>query len=155
MYAGMVEGEVQKKETHTLLFTCKKPSWGLGESASVVDESSLISNTKYEAMGEGMSSCATKPKACANCSCGRAELEAKMGTEEAKAALEKGTQRSACGSCYLGDAYRCAGCPYKGQPAFKPGEKIQLDVDMSNTLTDLIDGSESVATTGGKVMLQV
>lgn len=73
-------------------------------------------------------SCITKPRACANCSCGRKELESQIGAEAAKSALEEGKVKSSCGSCYLGDAFRCESCPYKGQPAFKPGEKVQLDI---------------------------
>lgn len=64
--------------------------------------------------------CVTKPKPCKNCSCGRAEKEAN-GSNSANNA-----NSSSCGRCYLGDAFRCAGCPYKGMPAFEPGDKIDF-----------------------------
>ena len=31
--------------------------------------------------------------------------------------------------CSLGDAFRCAGCPYRGLPAFELGKKIELGSD--------------------------
>lgn len=41
-----------------------------------------------------------------------------MTEEDLKAALEKGDIKSSCGNCYLGDAFRCASCPYKGKSTF-------------------------------------
>jgi len=92
-----------------------------------------------------------RKKACKGCSCGLAELEAEE-LSESKVVLLNGAESggaveveqnekdrliaaaraapkatSSCGSCYLGDAFRCSSCPYLGLPAFRPGEKVEID----------------------------
>jgi len=74
-----------------------------------------------------------KRKACANCSCGLAEELEKEEINKIRANTQNA--KSACGSCHLGDAFRCASCPYAGLPAFKPGEQVVLD--NSDDLADL------------------
>jgi len=115
------------------------------EANDLIDEDDvLVDDIQLPAMeiDEAMDS-AVKPKrkACKNCSCGRKEMEeaeekatANQSTADNKPAPPGANltedqienPQSACGNCSLGDAFRCASCPYKGMPRFKLGEKIEL-----------------------------
>uniref|UniRef100_A0A8C9GRL6 Anamorsin n=1 Tax=Piliocolobus tephrosceles TaxID=591936 RepID=A0A8C9GRL6_9PRIM len=71
-------------------------------------------------------------RVCDNCTCGRKEkqnsLEKKiLNDNEVEYVTENVT--SSCGNCYLGDAFRCSSCPYKGLPAFQPGENVKLNLN--------------------------
>lgn len=103
------------------------------ESEDLIDEDSLLDESdrtiKPKTTADDCEVGKTGKKACKNCTCGRADTEA--GEEAPKPRLTKEMLEnpgvgSSCGSCSLGDAYRCAGCPYRGLPAFKVGEKITL-----------------------------
>lgn len=122
--------------------TAQKPSFEIGSSVAInfgkqksnvwklddaveedlVDENELLDETdivKPDASNLRVCSTTGKRKACKDCSCGLAEeLSGKVKQET--------TVKSSCGNCYLGDAFRCASCPYLGMPAFKPGEKVIL-----------------------------
>lgn len=101
---------------------------GEEDDEEMIDDNELLDDEDLKKPDpESLRVCGTtgKRKACANCSCGLAEeIES-----EALKQIKDNTQnaKSSCGSCYLGDAFRCAACPYLGMPAFKPGEKVLLD----------------------------
>ncbi|KAL1210727.1 Anamorsin-like protein [Cardamine amara subsp. amara] len=122
----------------------KKPSWKIGSSFALkkpakvplkvnldddfdlIDEDSLLTEEDLKKPQLPVASgCETTKKACKNCVCGRAEIEekaVKLGLTEDQ--IEN--PQSSCGSCGLGDAFRCGTCPYKGLPPFKLGEKVSL-----------------------------
>ncbi|CCH58726.1 hypothetical protein TBLA_0A09410 [Henningerozyma blattae CBS 6284] len=84
-----------------------------------------------------------RKKACKDCSCGLKEEE-EAEIDGVRAAQDRvvvqftpaelteidftieGKKVGGCGSCTLGDAFRCDGCPYLGLPAFTPGQAINL-----------------------------
>jgi hypothetical protein len=100
------------------------------------------------------SDCMTKAKACDNCSCGRKEVE-EAAEGPSKSDLETGNVQSSCGKCYLGDAFRCATCPYAGTPAFLPGDEVKL-VEGNQTGVPVEAESAAVTTThSNKVMLDI
>uniref|UniRef100_A0A1B0CE17 Anamorsin homolog n=1 Tax=Lutzomyia longipalpis TaxID=7200 RepID=A0A1B0CE17_LUTLO len=117
-----------------LSFAQKKPQaavWKLDDDEDddeVINEDDLLDESDKKKPDEAsLRVCGTtgKRKACKDCTCGLAEELSGQQKDNAAAAAPK----SSCGSCYLGDAFRCASCPYLGMPAFKPGEKIQIATD--------------------------
>ena len=124
-------------------------AWRLGgddlAEDDLVDEDGLLEN---EAMKVEVASTSVNDdcelgagggrKACKDCSCGRAEEETLSSGSQSRSRFAatpsgfRGTSQpggpSQCGSCYLGDAFRCSTCPFLGKPAFKPRDVVRLDL---------------------------
>mmetsp|Transcript_17246 Transcript_17246/g.41914 ORF Transcript_17246/g.41914 Transcript_17246/m.41914 type:complete len:274 (+) Transcript_17246:114-935(+) len=113
---------------------------GGGDDDEMIDEDDLLNSDLLApppAMNEiatasaGDDDCAGR-KPCDNCTCGRAE-EADAAAGSDKMMQKKNAPSSSCGKCHLGDAFRCASCPYLGKPAFKAGEEhvvLQMTDDL-------------------------
>ncbi|KAK4191503.1 putative Anamorsin [Podospora australis] len=114
----------------------------------LVDEDTLLTEADMRRPIQQPPECAPQPgkkrRACKDCTCGLAErLQAEDKARREKAESARNTLKlksedlseldftvkgktGSCNGCYLGDAFRCEGCPYIGLPAFKPGEEVTI-----------------------------
>jgi hypothetical protein len=105
---------------------------GLIDEGGLLDDDTMLAPPPAmtaAAAAAGGDDCAGRT-ACDNCTCGRADQE---DSAAASGQQPKQAPKSSCGKCHLGDAFRCASCPYLGKPAFKPGEEhlvLQLTDDL-------------------------
>ncbi|KAL5488019.1 DRE2 [Sanghuangporus weigelae] len=147
--------DATKRSSKKALWTLSSPAPGTPR----VDAEALLTpadRARPEPCAPSSGSGPRRRKACKGCTCGLAELEAEEeknatvvlidgapdgGAREVKAQERERLLRAAamapkmtssCGNCALGDAFRCAGCPYLGLPAFKPGEKVEINFDMDD-----------------------
>ncbi|KAJ9302362.1 hypothetical protein DTO271G3_1228 [Paecilomyces variotii] len=120
----------------------------LGNDDELIDEDTLLSEEDMKRPVVPPPECQPKAgkrrRACKDCTCGlAAQLEAEDAERRAKADQGLDTLKlqaddlneldftvqgktGSCGNCALGDAFRCAGCPFIGMPAFKPGEEVKI-----------------------------
>jgi hypothetical protein len=157
----------------------KKALWSINRDSPKIDTESLITDEDWIKPTCEPFDPVNRPrrkKACKGCTCGLADLLEEENNQSnvvlldgsqnglaqevapsekdrlLKAAKAAPNATSSCGSCYLGDAFRCASCPYigaylcyiernvflmtrallSGLPAFKPGEKVQIDLGMDD-----------------------
>ncbi|KAL2019726.1 hypothetical protein VTK56DRAFT_9263 [Thermocarpiscus australiensis] len=115
---------------------------------ALIDEDTLLTEEDLRRPIQQPPECRPQPgkkrRACKDCTCGLASrLEAEDKARRARADQDLNTLKlksedlneldftvqgktGSCGSCYLGDAFRCSDCPYIGLPPFKPGEEVKI-----------------------------
>ncbi|KAI0877084.1 cytokine-induced anti-apoptosis inhibitor 1, Fe-S biogenesis-domain-containing protein [Hypoxylon argillaceum] len=120
------------------------------EDDELIDENTLLTEEDIKQTLQPPAECIPKigkrRRACKDCTCGlAAKIEAEDAARRAKGDADLNVLRlgaddlddlaldftvkgkvGSCGSCSLGDAFRCADCPYIGLPAFKPGEEVTI-----------------------------
>ncbi|KAG2220871.1 hypothetical protein INT45_004039 [Circinella minor] len=144
----------RKKKTAETPAATKKSVWTvsgnddngedeLEDEDALLDDDDLVKPSKESlARPDDCEMVDGRRKACKNCTCGRAGMDVEDESDNVVSLdlMEDDDNTSddvvdvdptpkevgGCGSCALGDAFRCSTCPYLGMPAFNPGEKITL-----------------------------
>jgi hypothetical protein len=106
------------------------------KTRKVIDESSLLTEEDLAPKTAKQADCTTRRRACKNCVCGRAEVEAKLAAEGQlmEDDLSNGPPPGGCGGCSRGDAFRCAGCPYLGTPAWNAAEDGKVKLSLADDI---------------------
>ena len=78
---------------------------------------------------------------------------------------ELAKMKSSCGNCHKGDAFRCAGCPFLGKPAYDSSEvplaststdgAVKLDSFVDAGAVKVSKAATSKTTTSGRVMMDM
>lgn len=96
-------------------------------SNATIDPRTIEQSNPNENLEVNTANKSSKKRRCANCNC-QNKTEKPSDCEVKEVPVVK----SGCGSCALGDAFRCDGCPYKGMPAFKEGEEFKFDSNVDD-----------------------
>jgi hypothetical protein len=154
LLAGLKETSESRRADGSLTFTATKKSstsasnavrlhkimnnFAASGNSDEIDEDELLQQANVLQPPPAMSSIKTKSDddcggraPCENCSCGRAGPKSSDGSEEKKEGHS--FDKSDCGKCSMGDAFRCASCPHLGKPAWKAGEEhLVLSLDLQD-----------------------
>ena len=147
IFAGFVkvseiEGKIHGFKPLSTSASELKVAWStaIDSNNDLINEEELLDeDEEYKALASP-EDCMTRAKPCKNCTCGRAAELEKNNTPVVLS--------SSCGRCHLGDAFRCAGCPFRGTPAFIPGQAAPQD-------TGPIISETAAKIEGGKVRLEI
>lgn len=130
---------LKNKTSTTPAVPSTSTKWQLTDTMEddLIDEDDLLEREQDKVIKKPIVACgpsstsadstAPKRKACKGCSCGLAEEEAAAEKNGLEMPVKKAG--AGCGSCGLGDAFRCSTCPFLGKPAFSTtGDKVKLQL---------------------------
>mmetsp|Transcript_34281 Transcript_34281/g.53549 ORF Transcript_34281/g.53549 Transcript_34281/m.53549 type:complete len:121 (-) Transcript_34281:18-380(-) len=99
------------------------------DNDDLLGEDDLLGPDDREVKIAQIGDCSTRKKACKNCICGRKELET---VKKIDPVVDGSEIPTGCGSCSLGDAFRCETCPYLSMPAWSTNPqsgKVTISAD--------------------------